>query len=174
MLSYWLWQLQWGIYSMTSSNNLSNPETIITPVTVPGLDTIDSVPKPPASKRRRGRGQVQPEIRPFVETIDTVDEPVVLPECQRCGFCCTVDLIPIERSKLTVEGLFLIESRNGRVVTIDGHEGLYLEYPLRCKFLTSNMLCALWDTPIRPAPCEKSGCLNGRVKPADLGFLSGD
>ena len=159
---------------MTNSSNQSNPETIIPPVTVSnGLDTTDSIPKAPVAKKRRGRGQVQPEVRPFVETIiDTVDDPVVLPECQRCGFCCTVDLIPIERSKLTVEGLFLIESRNGRVVTIDGHEGLYLEYPLRCKFLTSNMLCALWDTVIRPAPCEKSGCLNGRVKPADLGFLS--
>ena len=170
MSLYLDWFLQWGIYCMTNSSNPSASDVEIIPST--DLETTDSIPKAPSPRKRRGRGQVQIEtVQPAIQE-DPVDPPIIMQNCQRCGFCCTVDLIPIDRSKLTVEGLFLIESRNGRVVTIDGQEGLYLEYPLRCKFLTSNMLCALWDTPIRPAPCEKSCCLNGRVKAADLTFLS--
>jgi len=97
--------------------------------------------------------------------------PVARPVCERCGLCCTLDYIPVNRSSLTVEGLFLIKSRGGRVVTLDGDPGLYLEYPLRCTYLTPMMTCGLWDTPLRPVPCEQSPCLKGRVREADLSFL---
>ena len=97
--------------------------------------------------------------------------PVARPVCERCGLCCTLDYIPVNRSSLTVEGLFLIKSRGGRVVTLNGDPGLYLEYPLRCAYLTPMMTCGLWDTPLRPVPCEQSPCLKGRVREADLSFL---
>jgi len=109
--------------------------------------------KPPAAKK---------------EKLQVVENYVVRGECRRCGWCCTVDYVPVDRSKLNVESLFLITARGGRIVRMDGVEGLFIEYPLRCNHLTQAMGCSLWDTPIRPSQCEKSACIDGHIHAADL------
>ena len=107
-------------------------------------------------------------LEPFV--VDRTEELRVY-DCHRCGYCCTVDLIPIDETLIDRDALYLIECRGGQLVRLEGSTRLFVQYPLRCKYLQSSMACGLWNTPIRPVQCERSPCLHGRVSPAILDWM---
>ena len=122
-----------------------------------------TVPAVPALKQQPL--SMEPAVTDHTQSVSIVRD------CRRCGWCCTVDLVPIKPELIDRDSLYLIECRGGQLVNIQGQPGLYIQYPLRCKYLQSNMLCALWNTPIRPAPCENSPCLQGRITPAVLDWM---
>ena len=76
-------------------------------------------------------------------------------KCKQCGKCCTHLSIPIrqvgDEGFLNAHGILIV---NGRMVI-----------PLRCKYLTEDNMCSVWDTDKQFLCCKQSGeeaCLRSK------------
>ena len=80
--------------------------------------------------------------------------------CSKCGKCCKIIAFEIEHRHYTAEDLRYFEARGIRIERKNRNRD-YEIVPYRCKYLTDDNLCSIWET--RPDICNKEKRGNTRI-----------
>jgi Fe-S-cluster containining protein len=82
---------------------------------------------------------------------------VSLPECSRCGECCTYIVYPLKVPPRWARSYrAFLEARGVEVVKLPGGWGEGAKEPKRCPHLTEDNLCDIYDH--RPDICRLGKC----------------
>jgi len=84
-------------------------------------------------------------------------------ECKRCGWCCTVNIIPIIPGTIDTDTIELLVCRGISIVTIDGWPGEFMLEKAVCCHLEPTMLCSLHTCGLKPKKCREAECIQDKV-----------
>jgi Fe-S-cluster containining protein len=84
--------------------------------------------------------------------------------CENCGFCCKNIVYPLPENT-SMDGLFLLKTRNIKLGRIVGEYGKVIIIPSRCKYLKelpSGTMCTI-HTTFKPDICHNAKCIRGKL-----------